>query len=142
VSGYVVAATNVPRGQFAEVPAEDYHGAWFVARHLSKTHAGVSFGSFGVRPGEGSFLVASFLNGRGGRVALAAWRFAWGRIPRWLRRLLAACLAFPGPLDEAAGIAVAVVFVLVPLAVSAGARRELASSVRDAWRGDSQVTPA
>ncbi len=76
---------------------------------------------------------------RGGRVALAVWRFAWGRIPRWLRRCLAACLAIPGPFDELAGVAVAVVFVLVPLAVSAGARGELAASVRGAWRG-SQVT--
>ena len=63
MSGYIVAALNVPRGRFAEVDADSYDGAWFVARHLSKTHAGVSFGAYEVSPGEGSVLLASFLNG-------------------------------------------------------------------------------
>lgn len=79
---------------------------------------------------------------RTGRVALAIWRFAWGRIPRWLRRCLALCLAIPGPLDELAAAAVAVVFVLVPLVVSAGARSELAGSVRGAWNGETQAENA
>jgi len=60
VSGWVVAALNVP---LAEVDGESYDGAWFAARHLSKTHAGVSFGAYEVSPGEGSVLVASFMNG-------------------------------------------------------------------------------
>ena len=63
MSGYVVAATNVPAGRFAEVDAESYDGAWFVARHLSKQETGVSFGAYEVSPGAGSVLVASFLNG-------------------------------------------------------------------------------
>ena len=63
MSGWVVAALNVPRGRFAEHEAGSYDGAWFAARHLSKTHAGVSFGAYEVSPGEGSVLVASFVNG-------------------------------------------------------------------------------
>ena len=63
MSGWVVAAVNVPRGRFAEVDGESYDGAWFVACRLSKSEPGVSFGAYEVRPGEGSHIVASFLNG-------------------------------------------------------------------------------
>jgi hypothetical protein len=64
VSGWVVAALNVPRGRYGEVEAGSEAGALFVARRLSRTEAaGVSFGAYEVRPGEGSVLVASFMNG-------------------------------------------------------------------------------
>jgi hypothetical protein len=59
---HVVAATNVPAGRFDEVEADSYDGAWFVARHLSKQEAGVSFGVYEVRS-DGAHLLASFLNG-------------------------------------------------------------------------------
>jgi hypothetical protein len=63
MSGYVVAALNVPRGRFGEVEADSEAGAISAAWHLSKQHAGVSFGAYEVRPGGGAHLLASFLNG-------------------------------------------------------------------------------
>ena len=59
---YVVAAINVPSGRFDEVQADSKPGALFVARHLSKQEAGVSFGAYEVRS-DGAYLLASFLNG-------------------------------------------------------------------------------
>ena len=63
MSGYVVAATNIPPGRFTEIPAGSGDGARIVARYLSKQHAGVSFGAYSVSPDEGSVLLATFLNG-------------------------------------------------------------------------------
>jgi hypothetical protein len=60
---YVVAALNVPAGRFGEIPAGTYDGARFVARRLSKQEQGVSFGAYQIADGEGSVLLASFLNG-------------------------------------------------------------------------------
>jgi hypothetical protein len=60
---YLISATNIPKGRFGEVESDTESGARFVARHLSKTHAGVSFGVYDVEPGAGSVLLASFLNG-------------------------------------------------------------------------------
>ena len=67
---------------------------------------------------------------RAGRTGKAVWRFARRYVPRWLVPVLAVCLFIPGPFDEIAVLAV----VLVPVLRSAEARRELAATVREAWR--------
>lgn len=65
------------------------------------------------------------------RVTVALWRFAKAHVPKWLLPVLAVCLAIPGPLDELIVLAL----VLVPVLRSRDARRELAASVTEAWRG-------
>ena len=66
------------------------------------------------------------------RVAGALWRFARAHTPKWLLPVLAVCLAIPGPLDEL----LVLVLVLAPVLRSRDARRELATSVAAAWRGE------
>lgn len=66
------------------------------------------------------------------RVAAVAWKFAMRHVPKWLRRLLAVCLAIPGPFDELAALLVVAVFLAWALR-SAESRREVAASVRSAW---------
>jgi len=60
---YVIAVTNVPRGPGNEVGAHGEAQALSKARLMSTESPGVSYGVYDVRPGEGAFLVASFLNG-------------------------------------------------------------------------------
>jgi hypothetical protein len=64
------------------------------------------------------------------RVAVALWRFARSHSPKWLLPVLAVCAFIPGPFDEA----VVLVIVLWPVLRSQASRRELAGSVRKAWR--------
>jgi len=61
-TAYVIAATNVPQGRFAEAEFKESE-VQFAARHLSKQEPGVVFTVFRVRPGEGAHAVVSFLNG-------------------------------------------------------------------------------
>jgi hypothetical protein len=68
------------------------------------------------------------------RVCGALWRFAQARTPRWLWPVLAVCLAIPGPVDEVVVLGMVLAVVLVPVLVSAEARRELGGMVRTAWR--------
>ena len=63
------------------------------------------------------------------RVARAVWKFARSHSPRWLIPVLAACLAFPGPLDELILLAI----VLIPVLRSREARRELGNAISGAW---------
>jgi len=60
---YRIAAVNVPRARYGEVEADSEADALDKARTMSAKAAGVAFGIYEVNPGQGAFLVASFLNG-------------------------------------------------------------------------------
>jgi ABC-type nitrate/sulfonate/bicarbonate transport system permease component len=64
------------------------------------------------------------------RVCVALTRFARRYCPRWLLPILAICLAIPGPLDEAAVVAIA----LVPILRSRRNRVTFGRYMRTAWR--------
>ena len=80
-------------------------------------------------------VVAAIERTRYGRVAVAVARFAWKRLPKWPRRMLALTLAIPGPQDEILAAVIVAAYLVVLLAVSRNARRELAANVRIAWKG-------
>lgn len=61
---WVVAATNVPRGRFAEVAADSETVALGRAADMSMATAGVSFTVFDVQRQDGAYPLASFLNGQ------------------------------------------------------------------------------
>ena len=79
-------------------------------------------------------VVAAVERTRYGRVAVAVVKFAWRRLPKWPRRLLALTLAIPGPQDEAVAAVIIAAYLAVVLAVSRTARTELAAAVTTAWR--------
>jgi hypothetical protein len=64
------------------------------------------------------------------RVALAIWRYVQNDTPPWARRLLAACVAFPGFWDEI----VAFLAILVYVLASRKRRTELAACIVTAWQ--------
>jgi len=61
---YRIAATNSSRAtRYGEPETDTEPAALDKARDMSAEFGGVSFGVFEIRPGEGAFLVASYLNG-------------------------------------------------------------------------------
>jgi hypothetical protein len=64
MSRYQIAATNSSQARYGvDVTADSETAALGEARDRSTEFPGISFGVFEHRPGCGSFLIASFLNG-------------------------------------------------------------------------------